>query len=210
MALTDEISPAPGTFDDAYHDVVAALTAIGEDPAALDRMAFAVTLADTESAWVQETAYQLLRLGVPARLLRREATVGTHLRADLAIGATAIEFKSSYVSNILHNGIVATRKWLRPDIDKILASAQSGIYVVTVPQLVDIDHQKYSFTHRATATMTPEEIRIAGLDAYRQFLHNETAIAPTHVEIGCTAGPDGHGSVRLDAYIVPLRWTTTM
>ncbi|MEV0544340.1 hypothetical protein [Nocardia salmonicida] len=206
MARAGEISlPAPDTFDGAYKAVVAALTAIGEDPAALDRMAFAVTLAHTESAWVLETAYQLLRLGIPARLLHREATVGTHRRADLVVGATAIEFKSSFVSNVLHNRIDSTRQWLRPDIDKIRASDQPGIYVLTVPQLVGIEHQKYSFAHRATATMTPEQIRTDGLDAYRQFLQDETAVTPTHVEIGHTVGPDEHGSVRLDAYVIPLR-----
>ncbi|MFI6224077.1 hypothetical protein ACIBEH_26235 [Nocardia salmonicida] len=197
-------SPATDTFDGAYDAVVAALTAIGEDSAGLDRMAFAVTLVHTESAWVLETAYQLLRLGIPARLLHREATVGTHRRADLAIGATAIEFKSSYVSNILHNRIEATQRWLRPDIAKIRASDQPGIYVLTVPQLVGIEHQKHSFAHRATATMTPEEIRTEGLDRYRQFLQDETAVTPTHVEIGHSVGPGEHGSVRLDASVVPL------
>ncbi|MFG1774776.1 hypothetical protein ACGFIX_34815 [Nocardia salmonicida] len=192
-------------FDDAYDALVAALTAIGKDPAALARMAFAVTLAHTESAWVQETAYQLRRLGIPGHALGREVTVGTHRRGDLGIGATAIEFKSSYVNNVLNNGIGATRKWLRPDIDKIRASAQPGIYVLTAPQLVGIEHQKYSFAHPATAIMTPDQIRIDGLARYREFLEDETDVTPTHVEIGSTVGPDGHGTVRLDAYVVPVR-----
>ncbi len=86
VSLTDEVSPIPWGFDNVHRAVVAALVAIGEDPMALDRMTFAVTLAHTESGWVQETAFQLLRLGVPPRLLRRRRRVRPRSSADWGRG----------------------------------------------------------------------------------------------------------------------------
>lgn len=202
-ALASDLdNPDTSTLTGAFAMLTAALTAIGTEPAARDRVAYASTLSHAESTWVQETAFQLLRVGVEAAAITRETSVGAHKRVDLALGLTPIEFKSTFASFSVEDSAAHTAAWIGRDIAKIREARHPGIFVLTIAQLVDVDHRRIVFASRKTRGMTASQIREEGIAAYNRFLEGETGNAPVHLEIGTASGPAQSGTINLDALIV--------
>ena len=202
-ALAVEVSEtAFAVFDDVVDAVVAGLAAIGHDPSGLARLAYASTFGHGESAWVQDTAYQILKMGVPASEIRRESTVGAQRMVDLLVGNTPIEFKSTFASFALNHTPAHTAQWFGRDVDKIRSAEHDGVCVVTVAHLVDVPHQKIRFSTKKSSKLTPDDVRRQALERYSSYMEEKAGTKPVHVDLGITAGPAKRGTVQLDAIVV--------
>ncbi|RRQ27376.1 hypothetical protein DK926_12835 [Rhodococcus sp. Eu-32] len=188
-------------FEDVATAVVAGLTAIKRDTAGRARLAFASTLGHAESVWVQETAYQLLQMGIPPSEIRRESTVGAQRMVDLSVGDVPIEFKSTFASFALNHTLAHTAQWFGSDIDKIRSAGHDGICVISVAHLIGVPHQKIRFSTRKSHHLTHDEVRFQGLKRYSEYLEEETGTSPVHVDLGVTAVPASTGTVHLDALV---------
>lgn len=202
-ALAVEVAEtAFAVFEDVVDAVVGGLSAIGHDPGGQARLAYASTLGHGESAWVQETAYQILKMGVPASEIRRESTVGTQRMVDLRIGNIPIEFKSTFASFALNHTPAHTAQWFGRDVDKIRSAGHDGICVITVAHLVDVPHQKIKFSTRKSGDLTSDDVRRQALARYGSYMEEKAGTVPLHVDLGITAGPAERGTVQLDALVV--------
>ncbi len=85
--MSDDARPLATT---PFETVIALLEAVGSDRSSLDRVAFASSFAQGESAWVAETAWQADLKGLK---VRREASIGGVPRVDLEVDGTAVESK---------------------------------------------------------------------------------------------------------------------
>jgi hypothetical protein len=194
----------PVTFDGVAGAVKYALERVAQDSAGRSRLAFASTLGHAESIWVQEVAFQLTKVGVPPSMITRESSVGSQRMVDLAVGQTPIEFKSTFASFALNHTAAHTAQWLGKDIEKIRSAGHDGLYVVTVAHLTDIAHKKIKFSSRYSAGLSSEDVIVQGLKRYSDYLSNETASVPVHVDLGDVLVSDS-GMVHLDALIVHVR-----
>lgn len=104
----------------------------------------------------------------------------------------------------LNHTAAHTAQWLGGDIEKIRSAGHDGLCVVTVAHLTNVVHKKIKFSSRSSAGLSSEDVILQGLKRYSDYLSNETASVPVHVDLGNIPVSDS-GMVHLDALIVDVR-----